>query len=208
MVPIREKPLLEWWFDLLASHGVTEVLVNTHYLPEPVRGAIARYNARETGMRALEFYEPALLGSGGTIRANRGFVDGCDPFLICYADNLTDMNLTALRDAHEAGRSLLTMALFRTDRPKACGIAELDARGRVVEFVEKPVNPRSNLANAGVYVTDRRIFEDFPDKEFVDFGIDVLPRLVGEMYGWETDAYLRDIGTMDNYLRAQKEWNS
>jgi mannose-1-phosphate guanylyltransferase len=208
MVPVHEKPLLEWWLDLLLRHGVSEVLINTHYLPGPVRDFIAGYNARKSGLNAVEFYEPTLLGSGGTIRANRGFVDRDEPFFICYADNLTNMDLTALRAEHEADGGVLTMALFRTNKPRECGIAELDSRGKVVDFVEKPPTPQSNLANAGVYAAGHGIFDYLPDDAFVDFGKDVLPKLVGKMRGWETKSYIIDIGTMDNYERAQKEWKS
>ncbi|WP_298022589.1 nucleotidyltransferase family protein [uncultured Dysosmobacter sp.] len=129
MVPIHGQPLLGWWFALLRKHGVTDVLVNTHYLPESVRELIRIYNAKGTGLTAHETYEPELLGSGGTIRANRAFVRDEKDFLICYADNLTDDNLTAFQRFHEERRDVLTMALFHADVPRQCGIAELDGEG-------------------------------------------------------------------------------
>ncbi len=207
LVPIKGHPLLAWWLQLLQKHGVTEVLINTHYLPEPVRSFIKTYNAKQTGLTVFEAYEPELLGSGGTIRANRDFVKGEKDFLICYADNLTDADLTSFRRLHEMRGSLLTMALFHTNVPEQCGIAELNAEGRIVEFVEKPKRPKTDLANAGMYIADGRIFDYLePDKTPLDFGKDVLPKLVGQMYGWNTEGYLIDIGTMENYKRANEEW--
>lgn len=207
LVPIHGQPLLGWWFDLLRRHGVTEVLVNTHYLPEPVRAYMDEYNRCGTGLTAYETYEPELLGSGGTIRANRDFVEGEKDFLICYADNLTDANLTSFRKCHEAHDGPLTMALFHTNVPKQCGIAEVDAAGRITAFTEKPDEPKSDLANAGMYMADSRIFEYLDDdKPLLDFGKDVLPKLVGQMYGWNTEGYLIDIGTLENYKRANEEW--
>lgn len=207
MVPIHGKPLLGRWFDLLRKHGVTDVLVNTHYLPEPVREFIRAYNAGKTGLSAHETYEPELLGSGGTIRANRDFVRDEKDFLICYADNLTDADLTSFQRFHEMRGSLLTMALFHTNVPEQCGIAELDADGRIVEFAEKPKHPKSDLANAGMYIADGRIFDYLePDKTPLDFGKDILPKLVGQMSGWNTEGYLIDIGTPENYKRANEEW--
>lgn len=208
MVPIHGQPLLGWWFDLLQRHGVTEVLVNTHYLPEPVQEYMAAYNRLATGLTAHETYEPELLGSGGTIRANRPFVEGERDFLICYADNLTDANLTQFQRFHRDHGQLLTMALFHTNVPEQCGIAELDGEGCITAFVEKPEHPKSNLANAGMYVADNRIFEYLNniDKPVLDLGKDVLPKLVGQMYGWNTDGYLIDIGTPENYKRANEEW--
>ena len=128
-------------------------------------------------------------------------------FLICYADNLTDADLTSFRRFHEEHGVLLTMALFHTNVSEQCGIAELDAEGRIVEFVEKPKHPKSNLANAGMYIADRRIFDFLdPVKTPLDFGNDVLPKLVGQMAGWNTEGYLIDIGTLENYKRAKAEW--
>ena len=149
MVPIHGQPLLGWWLTLLQRHGVTDVLVNTHYLPEPVRAFIEDYNRQNTGLTVYEAYEPELLGSGGTVRENRAFVRGEEDFLICYADNLTNANLTAFQDFHRKHNGILSMALFHTNVPKQCGIAELDANERISAFEEKPEQPKSNLANTG-----------------------------------------------------------
>ncbi len=208
MVPIHGQPMLGWWFDLFRSHGVTEVLVNTHYLPETVRGYLKAYNDRNTGLRAYETYEPVLLGSGGTVRGNRDFVRGEKDFLICYADNLTDADLTAFRLCHERHQAPLTMALFHTNQPSQCGIASLDVQGRIVRFEEKPANPKSDLANAGLYIANQQIFDFMdPQKETLDFGKDVLPKLVGEMVGWPVEGYLIDMGTPENLSRANGEWH-
>lgn len=205
MVPICGRPLLSWWMDLFEKHGVSEVLINTHYLPQPVREFMKTYNSRSGGMRLVEFYEEELLGSGGTVLANQNFV-GTEDFLICYADNLTNVNLSGLVDFHKKKNALLTMALFRTNKPRECGIAAMDGYGRIIEFEEKPVAPQSNLANAGIYVASKDIFGYFPNQDFIDFGKDVLPKLVGRMYGMEIGDYLLDIGNLDNYGKAQKEW--
>lgn len=208
MVPIHGQPLLGWWFQLLLKHGITDVLVSTHYLPDSVRSYIREYNEGDTGLAAYEIYEPELLGSGGTIRANRNFVSDEEPFLICYADNLTDANLTAFQNFHHQHDGVLSMALFHTNLPKQCGIAELNGQNCIVDFVEKPDIPKSNLANAGMYIANQTLF-DYIDaiKPQLDFGKDVLPRLIGKMYGWPTQGYLIDVGTMDNYKRANEEWS-
>ena len=69
-----------------------------------------------------------------------------------------------------------------------------------------PEFPKSDLANAGIYLARRGVFDFFPDKEEFDFGKDVLPKLINNMYGYEFDDYLLDIGTIDNYQKAQQEW--
>lgn len=207
LIPIQGKPLMKWWLELFAEHGVTEVLVNTHYLAQPVRDFIVEWNARSGLPQVMEYFEETLLGSGGTVAANRSFVGDDENFLICYADNLTNVNLTAFQKFHQTHDGILSMALFYTNLPQQCGIATLDEQRRIVEFEEKPAQPQSNLANAGLYIARRGIFDYLPENgRQLDFGKDVLPALVRKMYGWQTEGYLLDIGTLENYEKANKEW--
>jgi mannose-1-phosphate guanylyltransferase len=209
MVPIQGKPLLAWWMQLFARHHVTDVLLNTHYLPETIRDYINNYNEKNTGTQLHEFYEPVLLGSGGTVQANQEFVAGEDDFLICYADNLTNTNLSDMIAFHKQKQGLLTMGLFHTNNPRGCGIAAVNDHDLIYEFIEKPEQPKSNLANAGIYVVNHKIFDYIPQsKELLDFGKDVLPLLVNKMYGYEIRDYILDIGTWPNYEKAQKEWRA
>ena len=204
LIPINGKPLLTYWLELFSRHSVTDVLINTHYLREQVHDFIERHNGSGQLPHAVEFYEPELLGSCGTVAANKDFVLNEDNFFICYADNLTNIDLTAIYEFHKAHDAPLTMALFRAGNPSQCGIAAMDECNRIIKFEEKPKAPKSNLANAGIYVADKRIYSYFPDKDFIDFGKDVLPYLTGNMYGWVTRDYLLDIGTPENYKKAQE----
>ena len=185
-------------------------MINTHYLREPVAEFLTKYNSSQSGVTFHETYEPTLKGSGGTVRDNRDFVDGEEDFMIAYADNLTDVNLTDFQDFHRnicvPRGGVLSMALFRANHPEQCGIAALDDGMRITEFTEKPKSPKSNLANAGIYIASRKIFDIFPDKSPLDFGNDILPLLTGKMYGHEITGYLIDIGTPENYSKAQNEW--
>lgn len=204
LVPIAGRPLLSYWMALLERHGFTDVTINVHHLPDQVE----RFARATSSPRLRLFHEPALLGSAGTIRANRDWVSDGRPFLVAYADDLTNADLTMLRAAHERHHPILTMGLFRTDEPTRCGIAEIgdDATdGPVLMFEEKPVHPRSNLANAGLYMTDARIVDMIPTHVPADFGHDVLPALVGRMHGHLLHGRLIDVGTWATYRAAQVE---
>ncbi|WP_298564653.1 nucleotidyltransferase family protein [uncultured Phascolarctobacterium sp.] len=207
MVPICGRPLLCWWMDLFEKHSITEVLINTHYLPDAVRKFIEVYNKQNTGTKLIEFYEEKLLGSGGTILVNRSFIENEENFFVCYADNLTNTDLSKMLEFHKKKQSLLTMGLFHTNKPKECGIAAINDQQLIYNFVEKPINPKNDLANAGIYVTDKTIFDYFPQNNFIDFGKDILPNLVNKMYGYEIKDYLLDIGNLDNYQKAEEEWH-
>src|SRR5271156_108377 len=87
MVRIGGQPMLDIWLDAFNRAGVDEVLVNLHHLPDVVR----RHVGARTGPPAVRtVLEPELLGSAGTLIANREWVDGEESFLACYGDNLTD----------------------------------------------------------------------------------------------------------------------
>lgn len=187
------------------KHNISDVLINLHHLPDVVREYVEHFHSSHPDLRIVLFYEEELAGSAGTIKANARWIEDEQEFLIAYADNLTNANLTKLIQFHQSKDTVLTMGLFRTDYPRECGIASLDDSGLIVEFVEKPKNPRSHLANAGIYVATPRLLDHIPEG-FADLGHDVLPKLAGKMYGCEIEGYVRDIGTMENYRKAQAEW--
>jgi mannose-1-phosphate guanylyltransferase len=203
LVSVCGKPLLSWWIDLFEQHGISEVLINMHYLSDQVAHFIKN---KKTSVKLSLFHEETLLGSGGTLRANKNFVKNDDYFLIAYADNLTNYNLTALKDFHINHNDYFTMSLFTTDTPESKGIVELDKNNKVISFEEKPSHPKSNLANAGIYVASPAVLDVIPNKKLTDIGFDLLPKLVGHMYGWETNDYLIDIGTSEHLERANNEW--
>jgi len=86
LVPVRGRPLLAIWFDALVRHGVSEVLLNTHHLPGRVREFVE--TSTPTGLRVTLFHEERLLGSAGTVAANRDFVAGESSFFVIYAKSV------------------------------------------------------------------------------------------------------------------------
>ena len=139
--------------------------------------------------------------------ANRAFVQGEESFWIIYADNLTNMALSPMVAYHGRHDAPLTIALFRTAEPRAAGIVTLDPGGCVVRFEEKPERPEGDLANAGIYLARQSVFDAIPaGVAAADFGYDVLPGLVGRMYGYLISGFFADIGTPERLARANVEW--
>ena len=101
LVPIQGRPLLAWWMDLFEKYHVSEVLINTNYLPDSVREFINVYNHMQKNVKLVESYEKELLGSGGTVLDNRSFVENEEEFFICYADNLTNVDLASMMSFHK-----------------------------------------------------------------------------------------------------------
>ena len=194
LVEVGGRPLLDYWFDALGAAGVHDVLINTHHLPGPVDRFLALKN--QQGFRATAVFEPTLLGSAGTVAAHPGWAADTEDILIIYADNFSDLNVTALLQAHREHGQAMTMLLFRAPEPKACGIAVLDATGLVTAFEEKPAAPKSDLANAGVYAVTASAWREIAAMQAFDIGFDVLPKFVGRMHGHLHVGYHRDIGTL------------
>ncbi len=203
MLPIGGRPLLDIWLDAFYRAGVDEVMVNLHHLPDVVRHHL---DARAGTPAARTFFEPELLGSAGTLAANRAWLEGEEMFLACYADNLTDFDLRSLVQAHLEHGEMATLTVFRSERPSAGGVVELDAAGTVVGFAEKPSHPVSDLVNAGMYAFHPRVLDEIGRPPPRDIGYDLLPRLVSQAKAIPVEGYFRDVGTVDAYRRAQQEW--
>lgn len=203
LISIGGRPLLGYWRDALLRTGVQHAAVNTHAHAEQVAAWIAGEGGAGIAWHVL--HEPQLLGSAGTLRALLPWLEAAPDFLVIYADNLSTVDLAELVRGHRARGSEFSMALFEAPNPRACGIAELDARGRVVAFEEKPAQPRSSLANAGIYVISRGVAGPLLDERCFDIGHDLLPRLVGRMDGVPLRGYHRDIGTPDALALAEAD---
>lgn len=204
LVPINGKPLLAIWLEKLMHAGVNEVLINTHWLAQAVTDYLATHTPQ--GLTVKLCHEPQLLGSAGTLLANREFFAD-DAFFIIYGDNLSDVDLAQMCRAHQEYQPLLTLGTFKADCPQKCGIAEIDADGMVKGFIEKPQKPVSNCAAAGIYIAEPTIFNYFPDNQGqtpLDIGFDILPRLIGQMRNYSIDLLI-DIGTHQNLEKAQQQ---
>jgi NDP-sugar pyrophosphorylase family protein len=206
-LPVRGIPLIAYQLELLAAHGVSEVIINTHHLPELLIEA-ARDHC-PPGMR-LEFsIEETLRGTGGGIRRAAEFLRQSDPCLIIGGDMLLDADLTSLCRTHRERGDAVTLLLRRDPRSQSFGSVGCAADGRV-----RRIGSRLDLggeSDAGVYVwanvVAARAFETLPERE--SFGhLDhwLAPRL--EQGADDIRAHVMDVthgvwepvGTLPEYL--------
>jgi len=137
-----------------------------------------------------------------------------------YGDVLTNLDLGRLVRFHagraeglESGRAeSLTMSLYHVPNPAACGLVDLDDRGRVTRFVEKPPpgTEKSNLASAGVYILEPEVLDLIPPGR-ADFGFDVFPAMLRKGlpilgYRPHPDEYIMDIGDLERYRQANEDF--
>ncbi len=203
LVPIRGKPLIEIWLELLKKAGVRQVLVNLHAHADAV---VKFMKNRPPDPEVTIIQEPLLLGSAGTLATNRDWLGEDRCFWVCYADVLTNLDLQKMMEFHKHHPSAATLGVSRVHDPCRCGIAVVDDDGRIEQFIEKPADPPGNLAFAGILIGTRALLDAIPDRLPADLGFDVLPSLAGSMFAYPIHEFLMDIGTSENYERAQSSW--
>lgn len=205
LVEVAGEPLLGRWLRQLEAAGCEAVLINTHYLADQVE--VFLQQRAPSAMRVQTIHEPELLGTAGTLLANRVFFEGATGLLI-HADNAMAGDLDGLLNAHAARPSgcLLTMLTFRTDQPRSCGIVATDGRGVVTAFHEKVADPPGNCANGALYAFDASFLDRLACMEPLpsDFSTEVIPTLMGRIHTWHTHHPYLDIGTPEALVAAQQ----
>ncbi|NLB17361.1 MAG: NTP transferase domain-containing protein [Syntrophomonadaceae bacterium] len=203
MVPIVDRPVMEYIVELLARHGFNEIIVTLFYLPDAIREHFG--DGSQFGVKMRYFVEDFPLGTAGSVRNARRHLD--ETFLVISGDTLTDIDLTQMVEYHQQKKSLATLALTRVDNPVQYGIVMNDDEGRVTRFLEKPgwAETFSDLANTGIYIFEPEIFNYFEDKQVFDFSKDLFPLLLAKdkpLYARLCPEYWCDIGSVQQYRQA------
>jgi mannose-1-phosphate guanylyltransferase len=195
--------MIDIWLDLCARSGITDVLINLHAHSDLIQAHLDRGTCE---LRVCLVREERLLGSAGTLAANRDWI-GSDPaFWILYSDVLTSTDLNRMRDFHFSHGNVATLGLYQVPDPSRCGVAITASDGVITDFQEKPRHPRSNWVFSGLMIASPKLFDFIPTIIPADIGFHVLPRLLGKMRAFPISDYLLDIGTMPNYQKAQATW--
>jgi NDP-sugar pyrophosphorylase family protein len=185
MVPIAGKPLLERNVEWLRRVGVTDLVVNLHYLPEAVMDHFG--DGSRWGVNITYSFEEELLGTAGAVKKAASFFD--DAFFVWYGDNLSTCRLDRLWEFHQARGGVATIALHYRDDPTQSGIVGMDENDRIIRFLEKPRTDQvfSHWVSAGIFVLDPCVLEVIPSGGACDFARDVFPALIesgAALYGY------------------------
>ena len=205
LMPIGNRPLLEYWLGTLYSSGVSEVLVNLHHHSEKVQEFLNR--SRFEGWVSSVF-EDTLLGTAGTLRANKEYFQGFTTLLV-HADNWCQCDFADFLNYHHNHRPdhcPITMMTFESPTPETCGIVETDDDGVVYAFHEKSNNPPGNQANGAVYLLEPEILNWILENPGIsDFSTEVLPHFIGRIATWHNQVIHRDIGSLAMLKLAQSD---
>jgi mannose-1-phosphate guanylyltransferase len=217
MIPILQKPVMEFLLELLREHGFNEIMVNVSHLSEEIENYFRdgqRFDVQiaysfEGRIKDGELIGEAMGSAGGLkkIQDFQAFFD--DTFVVLCGDALIDLDLTeAVRRHREKGAmaSLITKRVPR-DQVSSYGVVVTDEAGRVLSFQEKPSleEAASDMINTGIYIFEPAVLDFIPSGEPFDIAADLFPRLVesgAPFYALPMEFEWVDIGKVPDYWQA------
>ena len=207
LLPVANRPIMEHVLRLLKRHGFEETIVTVQFLAALVRNYFG--DGEDVGMFLQYATEEMPLGTAGSVKnAEDALKDS--PFLVISGDALTDMDLTEMCRFHKENGALVTVGLTRVPDPLEFGIVIADEDGRIQRFLEKPTWGQvfSDTVNTGVYIMEPEVLAEVSAKESVDWSHDVFPKLLARgapIFGYISDKYWEDVGTLESYMKAQAD---
>ncbi len=207
MVPVVNRPIAEHILNLLRYHSLDDVVMTLHYLPDVVRDYFG--DGSEFGVHlSYVVEEEQPLGTAGSVKNIAHLL--ADPFLVVSGDSITDVNLSEAIRFHQHHSAAVTLILARVPNPKEFGIVFTDGEGRIRRFLEKPSAGEvfTDTVNTGMYLLNPAVMDYLNAGMERDFSRDLFPLLLQAdvpMYGYITDAYWCDVGSLQTYQQVQHD---
>ena len=217
MIPIMQKPVMEFLLDLLRQHGVDQVMVNVSHLAHEIESYFR--DGQRFGVQIGYSFEGRIedgeligdaLGSAGGMRKIQDFAPFFDDtFVVLCGDALIDLDLTKAIQWHKEKGSIATIIMkpVPRDQVSSYGVVVTDEDGKIKQFQEKPSVEEaiSTDINTGIYIFEPEIFDYIPSGQEFDIGGDLFPKLVEKgapFYGISMDFEWVDIGKVPDYWHA------
>ncbi|MBF2017174.1 MAG: NDP-sugar synthase [Rivularia sp. T60_A2020_040] len=218
MIPILQKPVMEFLIELLRQHGFDQIMVNVSHLAEEIESYFR--DGQRFGVEIGYSFEGSIddngklvgkaIGSAGGMKKIQDFKPFFDDtFIVMCGDALIDLDLTAAVKWHREKGSIATIITKTVPREEVSsyGIVVTDSDCRIREFQEKPTveEAKSTNISTGIYIFEPEIFEHIPSEVEYDIGGDLFPKLVemgANFYAKPMDFEWVDIGKVPDYWRA------
>lgn len=206
MVPVVNRPLMEYTVELLAKHGIKDITALLFHKPHVIKNHFG--DGKKFGVKMSYVEANQDFGTAGAVRfAAEKF---SEPFIVISADLVTDFNLASAIQFHKAKEAAVTILLTRVENPLPYGIVIVNRDGRIKNFLEKPSWSEvfSDTINTGIYIIDPAAIKNIPEEKYFDFSHDLFPLLMEKkekLYGMVMEGFWRDIGNLEEYGRVHGE---
>ncbi|HML05659.1 MAG TPA: NDP-sugar synthase [Methanobacterium sp.] len=203
MIPLANKPIIEYTVDRLSKFGFKDIIMTLNYMSTNIKNYFK--DGSEFGVNINYSVEKWPLGTGGSVKKAEKYID--DTFMVLSGDVLTEVNFKDVLKFHKEKGALATMVLTEVEDPSHFGIAVMDNDNKIKEYLEKP-SPEdafSNVANTGIYIFEPEIFDFFKKEGEIDFSNDIFPEIIKNdagIYGYVFDGYWNDIGRPETFKQA------
>lgn len=208
LVPVANKPVLFRVIESIRDAGIDEIGVVIGDTGDEIRAAVG--DGSRLGVRVTYIPQEQPLGLAHAVKISQGFLQD-DRFVMFLGDNCIQGGISPLIEQFARSDYNAQIVLRRVPDPRSFGVAELDAAGRIVRLVEKPREPRSDLALVGVYMFDHHIFEAVNRIEPSARGeleiTDAIQWLVANSYRvfpYVHEGWWIDTGKKDDMLEANR----
>lgn len=217
LIPILQKPVMEFLLELLRKHGFDQIMVNVSHLAEEIESYFR--DGQRFGVQIGYSFEGKIvdgdlvgeaLGSAGGLRRIQDFNPFFDDtFIVLCGDALIDLDLTAAVKWHKQKGAIATVITKSVPQEvvSSYGVVVSDPEGRIQTFQEKPsVNEAlSTNINTGIYIFEPEIINYIPPNQKYDIGGELFPTLVEKgapFYAVNMDFEWVDIGKVPDYWHA------
>jgi mannose-1-phosphate guanylyltransferase len=217
LIPILQKPVMEFLLELLRQHGFDQIVVNVSHLADRIENYF--HDGQRFGVQIGYSFEGRIedgelvgeaVGSAGGIRKIQDFNPFFDDtFVVLCGDALIDLDLTAAVKWHKEKGSIATIVTKTVPQEEVSsyGVVVTDSEGRVKAFQEKPSveEALSNQINTGIYIFEPEVIDYIPPNQEYDIGGELFPKLVeigAPFYAVAMDFEWVDIGKVPDYWHA------
>jgi mannose-1-phosphate guanylyltransferase len=217
MIPIMQKPVMEFLLELLRQHGFNQIMVNVSHLSEEIENYFR--DGQRFGVQIAYSFEGRIedgeligdaLGSAGGLKRIQDFQPFFDDtFVVLCGDALIDLDLGEAVRRHKGKGAMASMITKRVspDQVSSYGVVVSDPDGRVLSFQEKPSveDAASDMINTGIYIFEPEVFDFIPSGEPFDIGSELFPKLVeagAPFFALPMEFEWVDIGKVPDYWQA------
>lgn len=203
MVPIFNRPIMEYIVELVRQSNINDVVVTLQFMPQAIKNYFG--DGSDLSVNMSYSTEQTPLGTAGSVKNAQHHLN--NTFVVISGDALTDIDLRMVVEYHRRKKAMATIVLKRVENPLEFGVVITEPDGKVSRFLEKPGwgDVFSDTINTGIYVLEPEVFQYIAKDQPVDFSKDVFPKLLeqGErVYGYIADGYWCDVGNYEQYVQA------